>query len=363
MSNTLEGLANSIATITADFRRADGIQMAPDRVLTWVRQFSESERFPILSEMNHLLPNTYFSQARIDDFLEGVALNPNLCGGSPSIFWPQVELLNIQQHGSSQAEMVERLKTVLQTRIGVMPANIGAVGTNQFVYIDDFLFTGGHVIQDLQNWIQHTAPAECTVDVIVLALHRYGHFRAFVATNSEPVKSNLCHFARSLGKQITVRCWRALEIEDRLRYIDQSDVLRPKHAPVDPQALVYVRELEEAQARFNTERNTNYKLPWRTGDSIGRLELFSSGKARTLLEDQFLIQGCRIRSECQLLPDSERPLGHQGLVSLGFGGLVLSYRNCPNNCPLAWWAGNPWYPLFPRRTNRETSIWMDFDPI
>ena len=44
------------------------------------------------------------------------------------------------------------------------------------------------------------------------------------------------------------------------------------------------------------------------------------------------------------------------LESLGFGSLVVTFRNCPNNAPLALWAGDPWYPLFPRRTNTDTSI-------
>jgi hypothetical protein len=39
------------------------------------------------------------------------------------------------------------------------------------------------------------------------------------------------------------------------------------------------------------------------------------------------------------------------LETLGFGSTLVTFRNCPNNCPLAFWAGYPWYPLFQRKTN------------
>ena len=54
-----------------------------------------------------------------------------------------------------------------------------------------------------------------------------------------------------------------------------------------------------------------------------------------------------------------KPLGYS-LFDPGFGSMFVTYRNCPNNCPLALWYGNPeypsnhpfsrWYPLFPRKT-------------
>jgi hypothetical protein len=44
------------------------------------------------------------------------------------------------------------------------------------------------------------------------------------------------------------------------------------------------------------------------------------------------------------------------LETLGFGSLIVTFRNCPNNTPLALWAGDPWYPLFPRITNTDTSL-------
>jgi hypothetical protein len=44
------------------------------------------------------------------------------------------------------------------------------------------------------------------------------------------------------------------------------------------------------------------------------------------------------------------------LETLGFGSLIVTFRNCPNNAPLAFWVDSPWYPLFPRTTN--SNAWM-----
>jgi hypothetical protein len=64
-----------------------------------------------------------------------------------------------------------------------------------------------------------------------------------------------------------------------------------------------------------------------------------------------LVAGVRIRDMCPNLKENHHPLGYSVLKTLGFGALVVTYRNCPNNCPLAFWADWPWEPLFPRKTN------------
>ncbi|MFP4027933.1 MAG: hypothetical protein ACLFWL_09090 [Candidatus Brocadiia bacterium] len=90
---------------------------------------------------------------------------------------------------------------------------------------------------------------------------------------------------------------------------------------------------------------------------------FSSSERRTILEREFLLAGIKIRNWCQNPSRKMRPLGFAHLDCLGFGSLFVSYRNCPNNCPLAMWWGNPhglgfeaidrWYPLFPRKMNGD----------
>ena len=89
----------------------------------------------------------------------------------------------------------------------------------------------------------------------------------------------------------------------------------------------------------------------------GALGVFSSEAGRQLLESEFLIAGVKIRTLTQSPKDFIRPLG-LGNFGVGFGSLLVTYRNCPNNCPLALWWGDPeatsgalhWYPLLSRKT-------------
>ena len=78
---------------------------------------------------------------------------------------------------------------------------------------------------------------------------------------------------------------------------------------------------------------------------------FSSEEGRDVLEQELLVAGAKIRDLCPQLNKYQRPLGNMILETLGFGSTIVTFRNCPNNAPLAFWAGNPWYPLFERKIN------------
>jgi hypothetical protein len=89
----------------------------------------------------------------------------------------------------------------------------------------------------------------------------------------------------------------------------------------------------------------------RTPPGTGELKIFSSDEGRELLEQQFLAKGAYIRTVCPILNEYQRPLGNMVLETLGFGSTIVTFRNCPNNAPLVFWAGDPWHPLFLRKTN------------
>jgi hypothetical protein len=143
---------------------------------------------------------------------------------------------------------------------------------------------------------------------------------------------------RASGKAITYGWVWDTFFEDRLKYTDTSDVLRPLSAPANEDVEEYIEAMV-------------YKPHFRSGSSRGDLTIFSSAESRHLLEQQFLIAGAYIRTICPLLPPRHRPLGYNSLEMLGFGSMFVTYRNCPNNAPLALWVGNPWYPLLPRSNN------------
>jgi hypothetical protein len=152
--------------------------------------------------------------------------------------------------------------------------------------------------------------------------------------------------AQAAGKRVTTRWWRITDLESRKSYRDNSDVLWPKTIPPDPRVMAYAQRLVAA----------GYPAVLRSGDSVGASKVFSSPAARELLEQEFLKIGVHIRDICKHLKETSRPLGWSGLTTLGFGAMLVTFRNCPNTAPLAFWVRDPWYPLFPRQTNTDTSL-------
>ena len=128
-----------------------------------------------------------------------------------------------------------------------------------------------------------------TVHVITAFIHTGATYRA---TNAK-AKENLPGVAKGAGKKISFKCWRIAELEDRLWYSTNSDVLRPKAPPTDPVVQAYIAslqvELDAAKLKYKKE----FTLRWREGDGIGQIGVFSSGAARS--NDRRTAFDCRLR--------------------------------------------------------------------
>ena len=331
--NDRDGLLASVAATTADYREGDLAPPTPAHVERWLHQFETSVQLPILQEIDHVLKRTYISRQWTRSFLAKLFENAKLVGDDPCAFWTGVKFLDIQGGGGSQKEMLALFGQILSNRCGVEAADCGDV-PNAFVYLDDAIFTGNRVRHDLERWIAERAPDESRVRVVTIALHTGGRYYA---------ENKIKEAATTAHRRIDLEWWRAISFEDRKAYTTTSDVLRPASIPTDDGVEAYV-----AGMRFPPNL--------RRGGEVGKLGIFSSEAGRQVLEEEFLKAGVRIRQMCPDLTPYQRPLGNMVLDTLGFGSMIVTFRNCPNNAPLALWAGDPWYPLFQRTTNANTSI-------
>jgi hypothetical protein len=321
-------LLESIEGMVADYRTGEIDRPSKDHISQWVDQFGRDIQERLLAEIAHVLQQTYIPRAKFDAFLAVLVKNQKLTQGDPASFWRTAKLLDIQKRGRSQREMLSMFSSPLEKELGLKLSDCGAT-PSCYVYLDDGLFTGNTILNELSGWLASDAPVEAVVHVIVMALHRGGQFYA---------RTRLDKVAQEHGKKITFNWWRIVELEDRRTCTDTSDVLRPTHVPDDPNTQAYVKALRFAPVL-------------RKPGSVGELNLFSSEENRDLLEQELLIKGAHIRSVCPRLPKYDRPLGNMVLEALGFGSTIVTFRNCPNNAPLAFWAGDPWHPLFRRKTN------------
>lgn len=321
-------LLKSIAETIADYRAGEIAALSSGHVETWIAQFDEEVQESMLAELDHVLKRTYIPKDTVEKFLSNLVKNKDLAGSDPCSFWENVEFLQIQGGGNSQREMLGMFSSILQSECGLGIDDCSA-DPEAYLYLDDGIFTGNRVRNDLISWIQADAPQNGTLHVVTIALHCGGQYYA---------RTGIEKTAKDAGKKIDVHWWRCVEIEDRKAYTDTSDVLRPTSVPDDERTREYVQSLK-------------YAPVLRKPGSVGNNKFFSSEDGRHLLEQELLKAGARIRSMCPNLNVYQRPLGNMVLETLGFGSLLVTFRNCPNNCPLAFWVGNPWYPLFPRKTN------------
>ena len=314
-----EDLLASIASIIKDYRAGEIPEPTPSHVDRWIRQFGDDVQVPMLRELDHVFKQTYVSRSQAQRLFAKIA------GSFPRDFWRTAHILDIQQNGSSQSEMRELLVPILRQHHGADISHDGMTG-GAFVYLDDAIFTGERVIDDLSNWMRHSAPTNGTLHLMVMALHEGGRY--WIERNEERLKS---------GKQFDVRFRRfdGFAFENRLTYRNRSDVLWP---------TFYIDEAENFQPR-------------QPGFVISRL--FTGEPGRQLLEREFYDAGRRIQGFAANPSPRLKPLGFSNFYP-GFGSLFATYRNCPNNCPLALWYGNPsygpnhplgrWYPLLSRKT-------------
>lgn len=327
-------LLASIAKTISTYREGEIAAPTPDHVGRWVSQFTPDSQLSFLREFDHVIRQTFLTKEVVARFLSNLVTNEKLAGKDPKAFWSRANFLRVQKAGQSQKEMVSLFGEVLQQQCGLKLADCGVAG-GDYIYLDDVLFTGGRVATDLQAWITDKAPQNAVVHVIVMALYTSGHY--YITSN------RLKKAIEASGKNVQLHFWRLAELKNQKNQKDSSDVLWPAVVPTEAAVQAYVA--------------AEQKYPLALRKVGGALGMFSSEQGRQLLETEFLIAGVKIRSLTQSPKDFIRPLGC-GNFGVGFGSLIATYRNCPNNCPLALWWGDPqvnagalhWYPLLARKT-------------
>ncbi|MDE9451478.1 hypothetical protein J3R80_13470 [Aliiroseovarius sp. Z3] len=328
---------DEIVDIAGDYREDDGFDFSAEHVQRWVEQFDEGSRASILNTVCSSLKETYFSKQSAKDFLANLPVQEKLVGGEPKEFWETANFLDIQGRGRSQREMLAILGEELKKQFGFSFAECGCED-GPYIYLDDGLFSGGHVIADLKKWLPD-APTKAEIHVITVALYSSGCYRAAQEIERE---------AKSLGKEIVLKFWRAVELENRLFKAASSNVYWPSSIP------------EKALGYFD---GFTHDLKLRPIGSYPRNKIFPDKDARDVTEQAFLEHGVWIREQCPGLNKFQRPLGNSVLETPGFGATFVTFRNCPNNAPLVYWAGDPWYPLFPRKTNTDTALLNAFEEL
>ena len=332
-------LLESIADTISDYRADECPKATPQHVNRWIKQFDDDVQLPMLAELAHVFKQTYLPKLLFENLLSSLVNHEGLAGDDPCAFWESVSFLDIQQGGSSQNEMLDMFDEILQDECGLTIWECGS-DSGEYLYLDDGIFTGNRFKNDISSWIEEEAPSKAKVYVVLVVMYSNGHYYV-----SKHPRHKIHNVAANVGKQIEFDFYRVKDFENQMNSRNKSDVLWPTKLPDEEYTQLYAEEL----------RNTPYPPIFRAPNSKVTGTIFSSRKGRHILEQELLKKGAYIREFCPNLSPKQyqRPLGNMVLDGLGFGSLVVTYRNCPNNAPLAFWVSEPdiWYALFPRKPN------------
>ncbi|QOJ89475.1 MULTISPECIES: hypothetical protein [Pseudomonas] len=323
-------LIAQLLAVIGDYRKGAIPTFDEVHVQKWINQFDPEVRESILSELIYTFGKTYSSREKVYETFKSLFEIEVLHKGDSAGFWGSVSFLDIQKGGNSQHEFVKLVAGIYNKLTG-NSLSINDNNAKAFFYIDDGLFSGGRATQDILAWLENDAPRDSTLYMAIINVYALGQWKL-----GENIKSAL------VAKNIKISWVTSVVAEDRKKYMFNSDVLRPTSMPNDLKVLDYVGKMK-------------YAPVLRVAGGNAKNSYFSSESGRNLLEQQFLVKGAHIRTICPNLKIPHRPLGFSSLETLGFGSMNVTYRNCPNNAPLALWAGDPWYPLFPRSTNADAA--------
>ncbi|HGE5977020.1 TPA: hypothetical protein ACGGSC_001704 [Vibrio cholerae] len=333
----MEDLISSISSIIVDYADGEFGRLDEAHVRRWIEQFDEADREIVLAETNRILKRTYITKEEFSKFISSLITSPKFSTENQADFWSNVSLCDVQLNGKSQTELVSLVREHVQNNYGFQPKVNSQ--SEHYIYLDDFLFSGNRLVSDLRQWIINVAPQNCHMSVVLMGWYQSGIWY---------VQRELPKLAEAHGKKITFKYWsiEAFRLENRLSYKDTSHVFWPEEAVMEiPEAREYIAG-QKREPTFRVKNDLKNKV-----FSIER---------RTQYELAITKAGLKILGYCQSPNEVVKPLGYNRFDGFGFGSTVFSFRNCPNNNPLAFWWGDPnypsthpfgkWYPLLQRKT-------------
>ncbi|VEB43374.1 Uncharacterised protein [Chromobacterium violaceum] len=271
------------------------------------------------------LEKGYVSRNKLIYSIENIVRSEKICGRDLSRFWSQVSILNVQQDGNSQVELADLLAFYVKKHTNInLPVNEFEKGI--LFYIDDFMFTGGRLRSDLSG-LNEMLERKKTVIVLYMSVCSSAAWQY----NSK--------WKGQWGNLDIVKAKRVMPaLENRLSEKNFSDKFWMHSDSMSSGKLSnYIENFQ----RFNPSTLRN--LHCGTKFFPNAVERFNS-------EIALCEAGIDIIERHGTVKPSLKPMGYDGYDGFGFGGTMLSYRNCPNNLPLAyWWSLGEWLPLFERK--------------
>ncbi len=339
---------DKLASIISGYRKNELISlMNEEHVRKWANQFDESSRDIILEETAHIFENWYFGIKQVHSFLCDIY---SYLQGMYGTNLDSVRFLDCQIHGESQKKLLAEIELLTKKNIFQNNPN-----PKHLVYIDDGLYSGQHIIKDINKVLTDEALIQNVKNIDVFVIVGYSDGMKYV-------KEQLSQSCKK--KEIQFQLYRCKELYNEKEIVTcngyeeynlQQDVLWP----------IFPEKQGDRNIKERIESISNKKLYYcfRNSSRYYTSQIFSSEENRRVLEDTFLTKGNELLADASITKGLY-PLGFSAYPSLGFGSFCAFDFNISNTCPIVLWWGNTenqdnalgrWYPLLPRNTNQKES--------
>lgn len=342
-SEQKKAIQEQIAEILVGYELAPHQGMNSAHVGRWVDQFEERDRLFILEQTLALLRNAYISKNDYEGIINAILRNE----GDVSIIRHSA-FLNIQEanRGSSQRDLLELLEIQAETfhevDIVTLSRNVTSHRVAQFtsfIYFDDVCFSGTKALNDITWFVENFNLSNVTIHVFFLGTHTYATYMLETNLARRFQRRNITLIIKKRGYLKTR--------ENRLAYSASSEVFWLRKNGIE--LPNWIQHPEIYTSREGSER-----------DHFSPTNIFPNRIDRYRFEYALTNAGFYILQQSQNPAPILKPLGFSTFSGLGFGGTIFTYRNCPNNTPLAFWWGryerngipnwalDCWYPLMRR---------------
>jgi len=346
----MQELAERIYEVVKDYRNHDKIEITPEKILDWAKQF-EDNGFLVLTELDNFISEVYVSREKAKKYVKGhIGKYIKLFGYSNvTQFLMDTEFLDLQQPHKSQPAILELLDEVLDENFSVSYRDYLTFHKKHYIYFDDILASGStigrHILEFLgqkdsrgKTFAEKVSLNEITLSISVFCLHQWG----FSFQNFRINKT----FGEKVSKK--VNWYSNYDIENHAKFADQKLNIAK---PVKGNNIKINSYLESLTA-------TKYEdYAYRSRTNPADETFFTNPDNRIKYENIITEKGIDIINKIEgVIKPNLRPLGliNPAYKIFGLGTHFFTWRNIPNNCPLVYWwqvPGHQWKPLFPV-TNR-----------
>lgn len=305
-----------IANIIHNYADGKFGELDNNHVERWLSQFDNQDI--VAFETANLLEKYYFSKQCFNVFIDNIHyyLYNNLSLNN------DIYILNLQDNNKSQFY----LNNMLFEKYG---NNYGCnYPIGDFVYIDDFLFSGHTLKNTLSKFLEVMKRYILSNSILYILCINYNEYY-INRTIEELVKKYTIHI-------------NIIPFFSRFD-LALNECLQPTQETISNNIISAYTNDSLSQIHYKPRVRTNSD--------------FMSEKNRVIYEEEMIKAGIKIINFCQHPHPVMKPLGY-GWYGYGAGFTAFTQRNCPNTTPLAFWWGDPnsssnhpfskWYPLMQR---------------